>query len=356
MNTPVEATGRAGAAKNALLAASKLGLAIGLLVYLIWRGDLAWDPIRASLDHWQINALALALLLLTPFAQLWRWQSLLRASRFHLPTREVFSYLMVAKFLNMALPGYIGGDVLRGFYVSRRAAGSRSETSAEGAGERFAARSAVVPSIVFDRVAGLVPLFVLALIGAAGAIWYSLPSQLLLFVATLSAGGLLTLLALFWLAYRGTEPPAWLYRMSEKLYLHRLLATLYESSHEYVRNHRLMRNVLGISFFSQGLILLSFVLFGTALDMQIPLIAYVVLVPLGLMVTAIPISPAGLGVGQVAFLALFRMAGTAQGANLFTFYMASSALVNLSGAVMIPFFRLHAPLTPPASLAHVEEP
>jgi uncharacterized membrane protein YbhN (UPF0104 family) len=117
---------------------------------------------------------------------------------------------------------------------------------------------------------------------------------------------------------------------------------------------------VGISFLSQGLILMSFVLFGTALGLDIPLVSYFVLVPLGLMVTAIPISPGGLGVGQVAFLGLFQMVGTAQGANLITLYMAAYALVNVSGALLIPFLRLRtpisAPVSAPATFARVEEP
>jgi len=107
---------------------------------------------------------------------------------------------------------------------------------------------------------------------------------------------------------------------------------------------------------SQGLILLSFICFGGALELGIPLVSYFILVPLGLMVTAVPISPAGLGVGQVAFLALFQMAGTTQGANLFTLYMASSALINLSGASLVPFFRLRPSMSPSGNLARAEKP
>lgn len=344
------------AAKSFFFIGCKLALAIGLVVYLIRRGHIAWTPIQSSLDRWQFSLLALLLLALTPLAQLWRWQNLLRASRLHLPTREVFTFLMGAKFLNMALPGYIGGDFLRGFYVSRRASASGSASGEALPAKEPSGPSTVLPSIVFDRMAGLLPLFVLALAGSFGGLWYDLPPRLLFFVACLSITGVAGTLGIFWLAYRCSEPPDLLVRVSKKLRLHRQYSTLHESSHQYVRNLRLMRTVLGISFLSQGLILLSFILFGIALDLRIPMMSYVVLVPLGLMVTAVPISPAGLGVGQVAFLALFRMVGTSHGANLFTFYMAASAMINLSGALMIPFFRLRAPLTPPANLARAEEP
>ncbi|MBI3933226.1 MAG: flippase-like domain-containing protein [Acidobacteria bacterium] len=347
---------RTGSAKRALLTGCKLALAIGLVAYLIWRGHIAWEPIQSSLERWQYSLLALLLLALTPLGQLWRWQSLLRASRVHLPTREVFSYLMVAKFLNMALPGYFGGDVIRGFYVSRRASEKSAAAGAEGQAALARWPSTVLPSIVFDRMAGLLPLFALALVGSLGAFWYSLPARLLLFVTSFAAAGLLGAVGIFWLAYRTPEPPISLVRASEKFHLRPLFSALYEGSHQYVHNLRLIRNVLGISFLSQGLILTCFILLGTALDLRIPIISYFVLVPLGLMVMAIPISPAGLGVGQVAFLGLFRIVGTSQGANLFTLYMASTVLINMSGALLLPFFRLRAPLSSVPNLARVEDP
>ncbi|HWP85750.1 MAG TPA: lysylphosphatidylglycerol synthase transmembrane domain-containing protein, partial [Terriglobia bacterium] len=242
---------------------------------------------------------------------------------------------------------------IRGFYVFRRASG---QGSVPRAGETARWTSTVLPSIVFDRMAGLLPLFALALVGSLGAFWYALPAELLFFVIPFATAGLLGALGICWLAYGNPEPPAVLLRLSAKVRLHRLFLALYNGSRQYVQNLRLMGKVLGISFLSQGLILASLILFGRALGLGIPLMSYVALVPLGLMVTAIPISPAGLGVGQVAFLGLFQMAGTAQGANLFTLYMASYALVNVTGALLLPFFRLRAPLPAAANLARAEEP
>ena len=112
---------RPGSLRTILAQTLKFALATTVVVYLILRGDLAWDPLQTSLSRWQYSVPAFLMLALTPLGQLWRWQSLLRAGRLRLPHREVFSYLMVSKFFNMALPGYISGDLIRGLYVSRRA-------------------------------------------------------------------------------------------------------------------------------------------------------------------------------------------------------------------------------------------
>ncbi|MBI4442468.1 MAG: flippase-like domain-containing protein [Acidobacteria bacterium] len=339
---------RRGSLRSILAQTLKFALATTVVVYLILRGDLAWEPLQTSLSRWQYSVPAFLMLALTPLGQLWRWQSLLRAGRLRLPHREVFSYLMVSKFFNMALPGYISGDLIRGLYVSRRArTGQDSDPKNEPPGP-----PGVVASIVFDRVAGLLTLFALCLLGLLVSLWQPMPPLLVSVAAALAGLGLLVPLILFVIAYRSPQPPAGLLPLLQRIRLRQAFTALYQEMRHYVRDLRLMRNVLAISLLTQGLTITCFVLFGLALELEIPLVSYWILVPLGLTVVAIPISPAGLGVGQVTFLALFHTVGTAQGANLFTLYMASYGLINLSGACLFPFSRVHGPVPSATSSPH----
>jgi glycosyltransferase 2 family protein len=332
-------------AKNLLGQVLKFALAGAVVAYLIFHGDIAWEPLRASLGEWRYSVPAFLILAITPLGQFWRWQSLLRSGGLRLPNREVFSYLMVSKFFNMAFPSYVSGDILRGFYVFRRASDD-IDAGAEQAGGSFKATpQTVVASIVFDRAAGLLPLFVMCLAGLAGSVWYPLPRRLAFSVGVVAGLGVAGLALFFLLAYWLPRPPEILVELSRRIRCDRLLSHLHEVTHYYVRNLRLIANILGISFATQGAGLISFILFGLALKVQIPLIGYMILVPLGLMVTAIPVTPAGLGVGQVAFLSLFGMLGTSQGANLFTLYSVSCVLINLSGALLYLRSRLPSPLS-----------
>lgn len=72
---------------------------------------------------------------------------------------------------------------------------------------------------------------------------------------------------------------------------------------------------------------------------QLSLYQYFLLVPVGLITTAIPVAPGGLGVGHVAFQELFKLAGSNHGAEIFTLYVMLQISVNLSGV----FFYLRAP-------------
>lgn len=348
--------------------------ATGVVLYLWARGDIAWEPLRASLGRWEHSLPAFFLLAAMPVVQFWRWQSLLRANRLHLPHREVFSFLMVSKFFNMAFPGYISGDILRGFFVSRRA--SETELPREPKGQDRMPNSgfripnsetepsrepnvrvvppAVAASIVLDRIAGLIPLFALCLIGLLGSLAYPIPRQVLASVGALASFGLLLPLLLFLLTYRRQQPAALLARLGRWPRLEEFFSAFYEGAHRYARNLKLIRNILAISFLNQGLAIASFLLFGWALQIQVPVMSYLMLVPLGLLVTAIPVSPAGLGVGQVAFLGLFHLVGTSQGANLFTLYMASYVVINLAGALLY-LFPLQAAMEPhPASAPKIQ--
>jgi hypothetical protein len=109
------AKGRLPLVKSVAVQVLKVSAATVVVVYLWARGDIAWEPLWEALGRWEQSLPAFLLLSAMPLVQFWRWQSLLRANRLHLPHREVFSFLMVSKFFNMAFPGYISGDILRGF-------------------------------------------------------------------------------------------------------------------------------------------------------------------------------------------------------------------------------------------------
>ncbi|MBI4404077.1 MAG: flippase-like domain-containing protein, partial [Deltaproteobacteria bacterium] len=73
---------------------------------------------------------------------------------------------------------------------------------------------------------------------------------------------------------------------------------------------------------------------GNALGISVSLSQYFFIVPLGLTVSAVPLLPAGIGVGQVAFFTLFKWVGISnpeQGATLCTLLQIHILLFNLLG-------------------------
>lgn len=68
-------------------------------------------------------------------------------------------------------------------------------------------------------------------------------------------------------------------------------------------------------------------------DIAIPLRFAFAFMPLGLMAMAIPITPAGLGVGHAIFDTLFSYFGQKNGASLFNLYFITYVFLNLLGCI-----------------------
>jgi uncharacterized membrane protein YbhN (UPF0104 family) len=78
-------------------------------------------------------------------------------------------------------------------------------------------------------------------------------------------------------------------------------------------------------------------------ETNLSLLALYVVVPLGLLVTAVPIAPAGVGTGHAAFLFLFGLLGCQRGADVFTLYALSNILLGAIGGIVYLRFRSHEP-------------
>ena len=68
----------------------------------------------------------------------------------------------------------------------------------------------------------------------------------------------------------------------------------------------------------------SCILFAAALEgpkKKLPFVAFYALAPLGLLTTAVPIAPAGVGTGHAAFSWLFLLMGYQSGANVFSLFV-----------------------------------
>lgn len=91
----------------------KLGVSVGLLVFLFSRIDLArlWEGARRASVWWLLCALAVYFV--TVLASTWRWSLLLGAQNVHVRSRTLLGSWLVATFFNNFLPSNIGGDVIR---------------------------------------------------------------------------------------------------------------------------------------------------------------------------------------------------------------------------------------------------
>ncbi|MCC7192029.1 MAG: flippase-like domain-containing protein [Phycisphaeraceae bacterium] len=101
-----------------------------------------------TVRHADRSLLFLGLLLVAPVypAQAYRWLILMKARGLEVSYGQALKLTMIGAFFNYCMPGSTGGDVVKAFYAARRK-------------ER---RTEAVMSVVFDRIAGMVGLVLLA--------------------------------------------------------------------------------------------------------------------------------------------------------------------------------------------------
>lgn len=299
----------------------KVGVSAAILYWLIGTGRLNLQDASALFRSPWFPA-AFALIGLSLFLNSERWRLLITSQNLTARPWETFRLSMIGVFFNYAMPGGVGGDVIKAYYFSRN---------------QQHARATAVVSVAMDRVLGLYAMIVMAV-----AVMISDLSRVLE-NSTLRA--LLVLLFAIWLVASLILASLFSRRVQRSGQIHALLGwlpfshrfiQLYDSAHRFGLQRSKIFSVLGLSLASQTLSIVFLFLAGKVAGYEeVPLEIYFLVAPVGYMATAIPISPAGIGVGQAAFLFLFNLYlghDSPMGPAVITAQQAITGLFGLWGA------------------------
>lgn len=282
-----------GRVKQAVTTIIKLALAVGLIVWMVKKGAIDFSVLR-SLSHPVSITVGLALVFGLIFINNYRWLILLRAQGFEATVRKTLPLSFIGIFFNYAMPGGVGGDVVKGFYLLR---------------EHRTQKVAGAVSILMDRIIGLFMMITTAAIAIAINWDHVARSPQLMSMAML----IFLFFAAFVLFFAIALSPI----VSRMRVLHWFFAQMpwggeirqvYESLHSYRATPGTLVAACGLSFASQTGVIVLFFLIGQSMDLDgVGLSAYFFLVPVGLVTMSLPLSPAGIGVGQAAFYFLFNL-------------------------------------------------
>jgi uncharacterized membrane protein YbhN (UPF0104 family) len=302
---------------------AKVLVAGALLFYLIENGTLDLSRLRIVFDrpeifaigagYWLIAAVVLGSL---------RWKILLNGVDCFVPYPKILKFHLIGFFFNVALPGAVGGDLVKAVYVIRDTPGI-SKVNA-------------MMSIIIDRVVGLASLFVLA--GIVFALYFSdiwaIEAAHSIVTASLIA---LLLGVTFFVAVLMPYPPG--KDPFEKLFSLRLPgfalgAKVYGAMRLYQKKPYALLSGLFLSIAIQSLNLGQLWYLTGAMMGQMPEFSRVAMVaPLGNLASALPISPGGFGVGHVAFERLYKLVGLTDGANIYNVFLLIGYGFNLLGII-----------------------
>ncbi len=310
-------------AKKILVNGLKAVLAAGLLWWLMRSGKLDWHLLADMRRYPHRLLLAFLFCFVNLFLITWRWRQLLGArGGGGLNMRQLFFVNWIGQFFSIVLPGSVTGDLAKVYYVKRR--------------DPTFSNAFLLFSCFLDRLMGLTGLILL--MGTFSVFHYG-PltamsprlAPLLHFNFLLLAGVGLAALVFFFMP---TLPARVLARLSTALPQVRFLPRLHVLWDDLVAAKGHMAKAVFVSILVQFLgVVIFHLLVSPQYTAPLSLSTVLSFIPLGFMAVAVPLAPAGLGVGHAAFEALFGFAGQPGGANFFNMYFVVVVAFGLLGAL-----------------------
>ena len=309
--------------KKVLINIAKLVL-VGLLLYwLATTGKLEFSELSILLRKPSILVAAIGLWV---FASLvigsMRWNLLLRGLGIDMPLLRAMRLQLIGFFFNTAMPGAVGGDVIKGMYVLRE----KTATSKTNA----------LLTIVLDRIIGLVAIFAIAAVAILTRFDFVRQNAGLMTISLFVGAGVLviTIVAMFCLTEVFSERDPFLFLFSKKVPGFSLAKKIYSALILFRKDPGAIGKAFLLSIVAQVMSLLFGYLIAINLsDKAVDIMIYSVVHPIGILTTALPLAPGGLGIGHIAFDRLFIMAGIEGGANVFNVMVLSQLALNLIGIV-----------------------
>jgi uncharacterized membrane protein YbhN (UPF0104 family) len=276
---------KSNAHRKWLLTALKVAVTLGLFWLIAQKIDLADIANRLGRARLPELLAATGLIFVQMALNSERWRRLLALDAVALPFARAYRYYLEAMFFNQALPGAIGGDVMRIYRV-------RAHCS--GLGQAF-------NSVVLDRMIGLVGLCALI---AAG-----LPLLLQRIGDTGPAAGLGLLFALGLVGIGALLLIARLPEEGAGGAVRRTLVRFAKLAMRLMRRPADGIPVLLLALATHGLLVTTAWLTAQSLGLDFTLIDCLIVVPVAVLIATLPISLGGWGVRESAMAAGFVLIG-----------------------------------------------
>ncbi len=319
-----------------------------LLVWWVLREAGGWERVRDSLKDIDLGVwlIATGALFLGSCISIARWFLLMRSVGLDTTFWAVFRLGWIGVFFNNVVPGLTGGDLIKAFYVTR---------------EHPRQRADAVISVVVDRLVGIVALALIA----AVVIPFDLTryAQVAIgiygFLAAAAVGTALALSRRFkarvraFLEQRGRERreggPGLVGKIDRAVNMYRdRLGVLAVALAMSIVVHLLL--IVAMWYFAEAL-LTGGRASGTSLDPDLllqlatlgdlGLDVHASLIPIIMIISSLPIAPAGWGVGEYAFTHFFGQVGVGKAAAtaLSLVFRLTNTLLSLLGGVFLALDR-----------------
>lgn len=258
-----------------------------------------------------------------------RWHSLVCGMGFELSKFQAIRLNLIGIFFNTIMPGVVGGDVIKAIYVCK--------------GQAKQAKVPVLLTILLDRIVGLIALFSLSFVAILFN-WSTIyhypvlhPFIGLIFLIILGLSSFFLLVLLPTKTKENIGFLRWIYKLIFKI---SILQKIYHAIRTYKDKPRFVIQAICFAMIHQAFFLgLFFIVTASFAEAPVKIGLFATIIPLGIVTTAFPLAPGGLGIGHVAFEKLFSLIALDHGANIFNIVFFGQMTLNLLGAIPYLFIR-----------------
>jgi len=260
---------------------------------------------------------AIGMIIAGSMLAIYRWTLLLKAAGVATGLFRAVSLTFIGLFFNNVMPGLTGGDLVKAVYIARDHSKKKTEAIITVLLDRvlgitgLAAVASLVIPMKFDEYAVVAPWiygFLAVLIGGA-AVFFS----------------------------RRLRSAVRLDEILKKLPLQKFLLKINQAVFLYRFRKKAVMASLAISMVVHLIIITGISIIGKGIGLGVSTQAYFAIMPIVLIVMALPISPAGLGTGEAAAIYFWGAQGVSgsEAVSLLLVYRMSQLSVSLIGGVFL---------------------
>jgi len=296
----------------------KTAVSLALLAFLVRRVN--WDELGAMLrqtDPFWVGLSVLAGILLNAINS-WKWRILLRAKGKPVAFARLLNLYFAGLFLNNFFPSTVGGDIFRGYEIGRE----------------IGDRALAMASVFMERFTGMTALTVIALVAFASNLSSFQDPR---FGLALGAG-LVTYIGVT-LAVLLPGPLAWGLRVFPGGLPGRLIGKLVRvqsAIHDYSGKTRAILAALALSLLFHITAMVNVYVSSRAFGVALPARTLLVIVPVIMFISSLPISVGGLGLFEWAYFFTFGASGAGSSPGLLVGLLmrAKTLLFSLWGGIV----------------------
>ena len=247
-----------------------------------------------------------------------KWSYFLEAFSGRVSVLKLFNLYLVGYFVNLLMPSYLGGDAVRSYYAGKKSGQHEALTAT-----------------ILERYTGLAAMLMLGLI----FMWFSALATLPIKLAVAGIALALATITVMALSPRLLAQLGRIPQLKDPLrHLQKIQAGFILAK----SNHLLLIKALALSFLYHSVTVANTMAAGMAVGWyDAPVLDLFVVLPLILVVGALPFAPQGLGIQEGAFFYFLQGVGAtpAQALGIALILRAKSYVLALSGGIAWLFVR-----------------